>query len=132
MYVQAMVHSEFNDDLERFPYNRGDGADIDEVLNVGFSFILVCIVFLIVSFGFRDFQHCRQPIHPIMCHNKIATALHIYSPSAPFRRVVSAWLTSPVQRWVPLGEYVLMVSLYCELLYSGNLVWNMFGKFMSS
>ena len=37
-----MVHTEFNDDLERFPYNRDDGADIDEVLNVRFSFILVC------------------------------------------------------------------------------------------
>lgn len=41
--VQAMVHTEFNDDLERFPYNSNDGADIDEVLNV--RFILICIVF---------------------------------------------------------------------------------------
>ena len=29
-----MVHARFNDDLDRFPYNRNDGADIDEVLNV--------------------------------------------------------------------------------------------------
>ena len=33
-HVQVMVHTEFNDDIERFPYNRNDNADIDEVLTV--------------------------------------------------------------------------------------------------
>ena len=36
-----MVHKQFNDDLDRFPYNRNDGADIDEVLNVRWNLSLL-------------------------------------------------------------------------------------------
>ena len=66
------MHREFNDNLERFPYNSNDGADIDEVLNVRFNFeYLLC---LIAGFGFRDFQHCRRSTHLKMSRNRIATA----------------------------------------------------------
>ena len=71
-----MVHKQFNDDLDRFPYNRNDGADIDEVLNVRWN-LSVCWLYLIVDFGFlvvRGFQRCRQPMHLMMSHSKIATA----------------------------------------------------------
>ena len=101
------MHTEFNDDLELFPYNRDDGADIDEVLNVRFYFILV----VFVDFGFRDFQHCRQPTDPKMSCNRIATAWHTYSPSVPFRRTVLVWLTLLAQHWVLLEEFVPMVSI---------------------
>ena len=39
VYSQAMVHTEFNDDLELFPYNRNDNADSNEILNVRVDFI---------------------------------------------------------------------------------------------
>ena len=32
--LQVMVHTEFNDNPDRFPYNVNDGADIDVILNV--------------------------------------------------------------------------------------------------
>jgi len=32
--IQVMVHTEFDDDRDRYPYNRNDGVDIDVVLNV--------------------------------------------------------------------------------------------------
>jgi len=32
-----MVHTEFSDDVDRFPYNVNDGADINEVLVVSWE-----------------------------------------------------------------------------------------------
>ena len=78
-----MVHTEFSDDVDRFPYNVNDGADIYEVLNV--SKCIQCSHLVYHFIPFRDFQLCHQVVLLQRNHNKTELVWHTCSHFVPSR-----------------------------------------------
>ena len=54
---QVMVHTEFSEDLDQFPYNVDDDADINDVLVVSKQAVICVLLEFTLYSLFRDFLH---------------------------------------------------------------------------